>query len=206
MRVSTVLRIALCTTGIAVALLAGCGTLQPSIGAPDRMLQTRATTADADRSESWMKPNASKALLYFDDDITNDTYVYDYPSGKLVGKLTGFHDPQGMCVDPKGDVYITNPQYGLLFEYAHGGVKPINIYERPGVGLNGCSVSATVTLPLPVGARSASGRAASRTILRPALTTTRASAARDYRRSATTTRAILLAWARAATAARLPPA
>ncbi|MFY9631954.1 MAG: hypothetical protein WAJ94_10155 [Candidatus Cybelea sp.] len=143
MRVSTVLRIALCTTGIAVALLAGCGTLQPSIGAPDRMLQTRATTADADRSESWMKPNASKALLYFDDDITNDTYVYDYPSGKLVGKLTGFHDPQGMCVDRKGDVYITNPQYGLLFEYAHGGVKPINIYERPGVGLNGCSVSAT---------------------------------------------------------------
>ena len=91
-----------------------------------------------------MKPNASKALLYFDDDITNDTYVYDYPSGKLVGKNQPDSTIRRACaLNRKGDVYITNPQYGLLFEYAHGGVKPINIYERPGVGLNGCSVSAT---------------------------------------------------------------
>jgi hypothetical protein len=143
MTIATVVRIALCTTSIAATLLAGCGTLQPATGAPDRMLRARTTTTHADRVESWMKPNASKVLLYYDDDITDDTYVYDYPSGKLVGKLTGFDDPQGMCVDQEGDVYITNPPYGLLLEYAHGGIKPINVYERPGIGLNGCSVSAT---------------------------------------------------------------
>ena len=137
MRISTVVRIAVCTTTIAATLPAGCGTLQPPIDAPGQMLQARATTAHADRGASWMKPNASKVLLYYDDDITDDTYVYDYPSGQLVGKLTGFDDPQGMCVDQKGDVYITNPPYGLLLEYAHGGIKPINIYERPGIGLNG---------------------------------------------------------------------
>jgi hypothetical protein len=47
-----------------------------------------------------------------------------------------------MCVDQKGDVYISNYNYGLLIEYAHGGTKPINIYEDPGQSLVGCSISA----------------------------------------------------------------
>jgi hypothetical protein len=128
--------------GAAAAMLAGCGGSLLPIDAPGRTPQDQAGWVRPDRGESWMNPSASKALLYYDDDITNDTYVYDYPSGKLVGKLTGFKDPQGMCVDQKGDVYITNPPYGLLLEYAHGGIKPINIYERLRFGLYGCSVSA----------------------------------------------------------------
>ncbi len=140
MKTLTVVRFVL-SISIAAAVLAGCEASLP-IGAPGAMKQAQAGGARPDPSKSWMKASASKTLLYFDDDVTNDTYVFDYPSGKLVGKLTGFHDPQGMCVDQKGDVYITNPQFGLLFEYAHGGTKPINIYERPGIGLNGCSVSA----------------------------------------------------------------
>jgi hypothetical protein len=121
----------------AAAILAGC--------APGGMPQMRTIAgpaSSAGRGKSWMKPSASNALLYVDDDKTNDTYVYDYPSGKLVGTLTGFYDPRGMCVDQKGDVYITNHQYGLLIEYAHGGTKPLNVYEDPGHGLIGCSVSA----------------------------------------------------------------
>ena len=115
--------------GIAATVLVGCAVSQP-LGVPNR-------------ETSWMKADTSPALLYFDDDTTNETYVYDYPNGKQVGKLTGFHDPQGMCVDKKGDVYITNERFGLLFEYAHGGTQPMNVYEDPGHGLVGCSVSAT---------------------------------------------------------------
>lgn len=143
MRSATLVRVASCIASISVSVVAGCGTLQPPIDAPGQMVQARATAAHHDRGGSWMRPNTSKALLYYDDDITDDTYVYDYPSGEMVGKLTGFDDPQGMCVDQKGDVYITNPPYGLLLEYAHGGTKPINVYERPGSGLGGCSVSPT---------------------------------------------------------------
>lgn len=141
MKTVTVLRFVL-SISVAVAVLAGCAASQP-FGAPNVLRQAQAGGVRPDRSASWMKPSASKALLYFDDDVTNDTYVFDYPSGKLVGKLTGFHDPQGMCIDQKGDVYITNSQFGLLFEFAHGGTKPINIYERPGVDLTGCSVSSS---------------------------------------------------------------
>jgi len=127
---------------MAATVLVGCEASRP-IGVPDVIRQAQSGAVRPDRGKSWMKANASQALLYFDDDVTNDTYVYDYPSGKLVGKLTGFHDPQGMCVDKKGDVYITNSQFGLLFEYAHGGTEPMNVYEDPGDRFVGCSVSAT---------------------------------------------------------------
>lgn len=140
MKTSSVIRFVL-NIVIGAAMLAGCDASRPitisGVVPPDQPGEVR-----ADGSKSWMKPSASKALLYFDDDTTDDTYVYEYPSGKLVGKLTGFHDPQGMCVDQKGDIYSTNPQVGLLLEYAHGGTRAINIYERPDSGLGGCSVGA----------------------------------------------------------------
>lgn len=129
---------------VAASVLAGCGGLQPPTGRAGAMPQTRAMVAGLrpDRGKAWMQPSASKTLLYVDDDRSNDTYVYEYPTGKLVGTLTGFHDPRGMCVDQRGDVYISNYQYGLLIEYEHGGTQPINIYEDPGHDLIGCSISA----------------------------------------------------------------
>ena len=141
MRMVTTIRLAL-RAGIAAALLAGCGGPQPPVGAPGGTLQDQTSWVRPDRGESSMESSASKTLLYVDDDTSNDTYVFDYPSGKLVGNLTGFYDPKGMCVDQKGDVYISNSQYGLLIEYAHGGTKPINIYQDPGTSLIGCSISA----------------------------------------------------------------
>jgi hypothetical protein len=130
MRTLSVVRFIL-SAGVAAALLGGCGALpvSPSNG--------------QDNAQSWMRPSASKTLLYVDNDKTNRTYVYEYPSGKLVGSLAGFYTPRGMCVDQKGDVYITNYDYGLMMEYAHGGTKPISVYEDPGQNLVGCSISAT---------------------------------------------------------------
>ncbi len=140
MKTSTVIRFVV-NISIAAAMLAGCDA-SPPISVAGAIPHDQSGGVRADGGKSWMKASSSKALLYFDDDSTNDTYVYEYPSGKKVGTLTGFHDPQGMCVDRKGDVYITESQFGLLVEYAHGGTNAINIYERPGSGLTGCSVSA----------------------------------------------------------------
>lgn len=70
---------------------------------------------------------ASRNLLYVSVQGFNDVYVYSYPPSaiKLVGKLTGFSDPSGLCVDKAGNVYVANSGAKNILEYAHGGTKPI---------------------------------------------------------------------------------
>jgi hypothetical protein len=76
---------------------------------------------------SWMSPGAAKQknLLYVSDSGNYNVYVFAYPSGTLVGTLTGFDWPQGECVDKAGDVFITNARGHNILEYAHAGTSPI---------------------------------------------------------------------------------
>ena len=96
-----------------------------------------------DRLASSMAVGASKrgGLLYADDWATNAVYVFDYPSGKQVGVLTGLDAPYGMCVDAQGDIYIGNFYGKTLVEYAHGGDMPLKTYSVVGQPM-GCSVDA----------------------------------------------------------------
>jgi hypothetical protein len=97
-----------------------------------------------DRRPSWMAPDTKKNdLLYISDQGTGDVYVFNYPGGKLKGTLTGFADPQGECVDKKGDVWITLFSGQELLEYAHGGKSSIGSVSDPGYLLEGCSVDPT---------------------------------------------------------------
>ena len=92
------------------------------------------------RSGSWMLPEAStEDLLY----VTNysKVLVYTYPAGKLVGTLKGFSSSVGECVDAKGDVFITNYEPVTVFEYAHGGTKPIAQFPTKKSGNYGCAIN-----------------------------------------------------------------
>ena len=107
-------------TAIAV-LLSGCA---------GNSLETPPTATNAARAltagHSWMGPDAKKdTLLYASDSAADVVNVFSYPRGKLVGTLTGFQTPQGMCVDKAGNVFITNSGLGEILEYAHGGTTPI---------------------------------------------------------------------------------
>ncbi|MGA8475791.1 MAG: hypothetical protein WB681_12080 [Candidatus Cybelea sp.] len=124
--------------GLAAALLAGCG---GPTGAPGAMPWSALPAGGAGRAGSWVSPEAkSRDLLYVS---TNDrvVYVFDYPQGRLVGELTHFLQPEGLCSDSAGNVFITDKQNLEIFEYAHGGKTPIktlvdNVYGAPG----GCAV------------------------------------------------------------------
>ena len=131
--------------GVAAAMLAGCGGSQPPIGAPSAMPQTSGLATHAEHGKSWMLPEAKTGdLLYVTDAGKSNVFVFSYPQGKLVGSLTGsFSNPAGECVDVKGDVWITNPDYtgsGFIVEYAHGGSAPIAILQEPGASPVGCSI------------------------------------------------------------------
>jgi hypothetical protein len=89
---------------------------------------------------TWMSPAAQKqpSLLYVSNAGTQTVTVYTYLDGAgllLVGTLTGFTRPSGMCTDKAGDVWIADAGARTLFEYAHGGTTPIHkireFYEEP---------------------------------------------------------------------------
>ena len=85
---STSYALSICAAG---ALLAGCGVLQPPVGAPGAMPQSHAIVGYARRSGSWMLPEAKSGDLVY---VSNDTasssvgqvLVFTYPKGKLVGR------------------------------------------------------------------------------------------------------------------------
>jgi hypothetical protein len=129
----------------AAAMLAACSAPQLPIGAPGAMPQNRAIAAHADRSGSWMLPEAkSEDLLYVSDAGSKVVDVYSYPGGEKVGQLTGFVGPGGLCVDRTGDVFVTDvgtSDTSSIIEFAHGGTKPIRTLNDPGMEASGCAVS-----------------------------------------------------------------
>jgi hypothetical protein len=130
-------------SGVA-ALLAGCAgggatSVQPAI--TSRGPAVRHPVA----GHSWMSPEArNQDLLYISDIEAQAVFVYSYRQGhKLVGTLTGFFNPEGLCVDHAGDVWVTNDtSEGVhqITEYAHGGTTPIANLNDPDGRANGCSV------------------------------------------------------------------
>lgn len=67
----------------------------PNLWAPD----TSAGFADPDA--------ARKGALIVADSSVSDVFVYTL-SGMLTATITGFHEPQGLALDPAGDVYVAN--------------------------------------------------------------------------------------------------
>ena len=111
----------------AYSVLAGCGggmagsRLDPSPPLTQRVMEDR-----SNRSSSWMATGtANETLLYISDIGAETVDVFTYPKGAMVGALTGFEEPNGECVDAKGNVWIADTYALEIVEYAHGGTKPI---------------------------------------------------------------------------------
>ncbi|HEY1654773.1 MAG TPA: hypothetical protein VGF86_06655 [Candidatus Tumulicola sp.] len=139
MKASNTLRgaVAFCA---AAGFLAACGgggqpPLAPLGQPPAPLLNTSGAATSAgtalhpDLAPSWMAPGAAtKDLLYISNYDKNSVAVYSYPQDKLVGTLSGLDQPDGVCADKKGDVWIVNNDayvYDNVVEYKHGGTAPI---------------------------------------------------------------------------------
>lgn len=88
---------------------------------------------------SWVATKTtSQNLLYISDLGANSVDIYPYPSGSLIGKLTGFGSVAGLCSDKAGDVFVVD-EAGPVQVFAHGGTSPIRKLTASGAP-NGCSV------------------------------------------------------------------
>lgn len=126
------------TTGAAAALVAGCGASGPPIGAPGTTLQARLTSPAYLRTAT---PAVSRdVLLYVTDPSDNLVYMISLPTGKLVGKLTGFNQPLTDCSDSAGNVYIVDSQDQQVRAYRHGAKSAFRVLGVRGYIPTGCSV------------------------------------------------------------------
>jgi hypothetical protein len=127
------------------ALVAACAGPQSTVGAvgaTPQMLSAAGTHRD--RGRSWMSPDAKKhSLLYVSSVLSDDVYAYSYTTHSLVGTLTGFETPYGLCVDNAADLWIVNDGAQQIVEYAHGGTSPIATLSDSGEYPEGCSVDPT---------------------------------------------------------------
>jgi hypothetical protein len=92
---------------------------------------------------SWMSRKASAApnLLYVSN--ATDVSVYTYENAqdiKLIGTLTGFTSPKGLCSDRAGNVFIADYSARKVYEYTHGGTKPVRVLSRATGYPYACSV------------------------------------------------------------------
>jgi hypothetical protein len=124
-----------------ITALAGCS----AAGSPPQPAGAQAGAVSHVPGQSWIDPAAKNYdLLYVSDLIAQVVDIYRYGHGyKLVGTLTGFFNPEGLCVDRAGDVWVTNDtSVGVhqITEYPHGGTTPIQTLNDPDGRANGCSV------------------------------------------------------------------
>jgi hypothetical protein len=133
----------------AAALLAGCSSgestqLAPTVGAQNGAFKAplrdakfaQLTTVVSPKAQVQVrrvtgthaiKPNccANAKTLFVSDSGTNEVQMFDFPSNTYIGQLAappeGFSEPQGMCSDNKGNVYLANTGVQSIDEFAHDG-------------------------------------------------------------------------------------
>ncbi len=73
----------------------------------------------------------------------NEIQIYTFPSGKYIGTAPpppeGFSEPQGMCSDKAGDVFVANTENSTIDEYAGSGTF-MQALSDPGEFPVGCGV------------------------------------------------------------------
>jgi hypothetical protein len=93
------------------------------------------------------RPNATHpvakkgALLYISDPIKSVVNIYSYPQDELVGTLTAVKDPEGVCADQAGNVWVVETVYSTIVEFARGGTKPIATLADGEEYPDGCAVN-----------------------------------------------------------------
>lgn len=120
----------LCGAVAATLVLASCAESTVERALPPSVVQSNdAVSARA----------AKGPLLYATDAGNNIVYIISLPSGKLVGKLTGFDQPQGDCADSKGDVFVTDTQAERIVAYHHAAKEAYEVLNDPGFLPVGCA-------------------------------------------------------------------
>jgi hypothetical protein len=156
MNIATLVR-SIFSVSAAAGLLAGCsgsplgqaaGVVSGNAGMGTNGLRpnfavTRVGTVDQhpNHARSFIQSGkVAKSLLYISDPGNDDVEIFSYPKGQLVGTLTGFSYPQGICSDPSGNVYVADTGTAQIYKFAHGATSPSAVLSDPNETPASCAV------------------------------------------------------------------
>lgn len=93
-------------------------------------------------AHSWMRkpPKATTGTIWATDLEYGSVDMIAFPSGTLIGQVSGFEYPYGDCSDKAGNVYVADFDLEEGFEIQAGTTKVINSWPTGGESI-GCSVS-----------------------------------------------------------------
>ncbi|MGC1381069.1 MAG: hypothetical protein WA814_08615 [Candidatus Baltobacteraceae bacterium] len=130
-------------TPAVLLIFAGCGGGFPATPPAGPVTATSNTVLvqNVRRGASWMAKGATQRDLLYVSNANGTVSVYRYWQHTLVGVLTDFSNPQGECSDKAGNVYITDSGKKKIYEYSHGGKKPISVLDAAPYEPYGCSVN-----------------------------------------------------------------
>ncbi len=144
--------------GLAIfgAFLAGCsavGTGPSLVGNPFAVTQRMELGLPATRHSlrsAWLKRPPTGRLVLYVAQAFSEVDVFNYPGGRVVGRVTGFETPSGLCSDSEGNVYVTDGFASAAYEIQHATLKVINSWKNIQGIPRGCSVSAGGDLAIGV--------------------------------------------------------
>lgn len=125
----------LACAGVLVSACAGNGGFAPAPSPRQGELPARHGAGT-----SWTADRLGPQNLLYVSNGNGLVNIYRYWQRNLVGVLTEFTTPAGMCVDKAQNVYVTDYGTQTIVEYAHGGTKPIKTLDDSPYRPNGCAV------------------------------------------------------------------
>jgi hypothetical protein len=123
---------------LVAVMLSACGGIgtQPATALPPALAPAAARNAPAGGGLS--------PLIYVSDVAANTLTFYAYSNGKERGSISsGLSEPQGVCSDASGNVFVANTNDSNVIEYAHGAKTSSQTLQLTGELPAACATSAT---------------------------------------------------------------
>ncbi len=146
------MRLAICGFTVA-ALLGGCGSqtlnageLQPSgisnFATGNSVAAHPRGAVGRDHRPTWISPDARKErqLLFVSDNASASVAMFSLPKLDLVGAITGFAEPQGLCADGSGHIWVADTAATRVYEYSRSGVLLNTIWDYYGYPVS-CAIN-----------------------------------------------------------------
>lgn len=129
MQKSTLLGLSLAAALLAACASGGSGATVPDLKGSSQWLDQSGSIngpiPKASRVRSWMAlPDSRQKLLYVSNEGSALIDIYDVPGYALVGQISGINQPEGIAVDHKGNLYVTDLRGDKVWIFKSGQTTP----------------------------------------------------------------------------------